>query len=88
MLGGASLVAQMVKNLPAMQEIHVRSLSSEDPLEEETATHSSILAWRLPWSSLVDYSPWGCRVGHNLATNTYTFLCLLTKLSWPSDLTL
>ena len=44
----ASLVAQLVKNLPAMQETHVRSLGWEDPLEEEMATHSSILAWRIP----------------------------------------
>ena len=40
----------MVKNLPAMQEIWVRSLGWEDPLEEEMATHSSILAWRVPWT--------------------------------------
>ena len=46
----ASQVAQMVKNLPAMQEIWVRSLGWEDPLEEEMATHSSILAWRIPWT--------------------------------------
>ena len=44
----ASLVAQMVKNLPAMQETQVRSLGQEDPLEKETATHSSIVAWRIP----------------------------------------
>ena len=40
----------MVKNLPAGQEIWVRSLGQEDPLEEEMTTHSSILAWRLPWT--------------------------------------
>ena len=40
----------MVKNLPATQETWVRSLGWEDPLEEETATHSSILAWRIPWT--------------------------------------
>ena len=45
----ASLVAQMVKSLPAMQETWVRSLGREDPLEKEMATHSSILAWRIPW---------------------------------------
>ena len=43
-----SLVAQMVKNLPAMQEIRVQSLSQEDPLEKEVATYSSNLAWRTP----------------------------------------
>ena len=44
----ASLVAQLVKNLPAMQETCVRSLGWEDPLEEDMATHSSILAWEIP----------------------------------------
>ena len=41
---------QMVKNLPAMQETRVRSLRQEDPLEEGMATHSSFLAWRIPWT--------------------------------------
>ena len=52
----ASLVAQLVKNLPAMQETWVRSLGWEDPLAKGKATHSSILAWRIPW---IIYSPWG-----------------------------
>ena len=47
---GASLVAQRLKHLPPMQETWVRSLSQEDPLEKEMATHSSILAWRIPWT--------------------------------------
>ena len=47
---GASLVAQMVKNLPAMQEIQIRSLGQKDLLEKEMATHSSILAWKIPWT--------------------------------------
>ena len=46
----ASLVAQMVKNLPVMQETQVRSLGQEDPLEKGTAAHSSILACRIPWT--------------------------------------
>ena len=46
----ASLMAQMVKNLPAMQETWVQSLDWEDPLEKETATHSSSFAWRIPWT--------------------------------------
>jgi len=46
----ASLVAQKVKNLPAVQETRVRSLSWEDPLEKGMATHSSTLAWRIPWT--------------------------------------
>ena len=45
----ASLVAQLVKNLPAVQETWVQSLGLEDPLEKEMATHSSILAWEIPW---------------------------------------
>ena len=40
----------MVKNLPTMQETWVRSLGQEDPLEEGTATHSSVLAWKIPWT--------------------------------------
>ena len=46
----ASLVAQLVKNLPAMWETWAASLGWEDPLEKEKATHSSILAWRIPWT--------------------------------------
>ena len=53
----ASLVAQLVKNPPVMLETWVLSLDWEDPLEKGTATHSSILAWRLPWTD----SPWGCK---------------------------
>ena len=46
---GAFLIAQPVKNLPAVQETWVQSLGQEDPLEKEMATHSSILAWKIPW---------------------------------------
>ena len=46
----ASLVAQLVKNLPVMRETWVRSLGWEDPLEKGKATHFSILAWRIPWT--------------------------------------
>ena len=62
-----SLIAQLVKNLPAMQETQVGFLGGEDPLEEGMATHSSILAWRIPWIE----EPGGLqsmrlhRVGHN-----------------------
>ena len=48
----------MVKQLPATWETWVQSLGQEDLLEEEMASHSSILAWKIPWS-LVGYSPWG-----------------------------
>ena len=50
LLGGASRVAQMVKNLLVMQETWVQSLGQEVPLEKGTATHSSILAWRIAWT--------------------------------------
>ena len=50
MLVWASLVAQRLKHLPPMQETWVQSLGQEDPLEKEMATHSSILAWRIPWT--------------------------------------
>ena len=46
----ASLVAQMVKNLPSVWKTQVRCLCQDDPLEKEMATHSSILAWRIPWT--------------------------------------
>ena len=49
----ASLVAQLVKNLPAVWETWVQSLGWEDPLEKGTAAHPNILAWRIPWT------PWG-----------------------------
>ena len=50
----------MVKNPPTKAGIWVRLLGQEDPLEQEMATHSSILAWRIPWQrSLAGYSPWG-----------------------------
>ena len=57
---GASLVAQLVKNPPTVWETWVRSLGWEDPLEKGKATHSSILAWRIPWTTL---SMWSQRVG-------------------------
>ena len=68
---GAPLVAQMVKNQPAMQDTQVRSLSQVDLLEKGVATHSNDLAWRIPWTE----EPGGLqsmksqRVGHDSATN-------------------
>ena len=66
----ATLVAQMVKNPPAMQETWVQSLGWEDPLEKGMATHSSILAWRIPWTEEHGWlqSVGSQRVGHDLAT--------------------
>ena len=63
----ASLVAQLVKNLPAVQETQVQSLGWDDPLEKEIASHSSILAWKISWTE----EPGGLqsmglqRVGHD-----------------------
>ena len=51
-------MTKMVKSLPAVQETQIRSLGWEDPLEKGMANHSSILAWRIPWKSLVGYSQW------------------------------
>ena len=64
---GASLVAQKVKYLPAMQETQVRSLGREDPLEKEMATHSSTVAWKIPWMGEPGrlQSMGSQRVGHN-----------------------
>ena len=80
----ATLVAQMVKDLSAMQETRVHSLGREDPLEKDMATHSGILAWRIPWTE----EPGGLqstrlqRVRHDLATKPPPFrtLKLHTKL--------
>ena len=69
----ASLVAQLVKNLPAVQETWVPSLGLEDPLEKEMAMHSRILAWKISWmeepGGLQSMEEW--RIGHYWATNTY-----------------
>ena len=72
---GKNLVAQMVKNLPTMQETLVSSLGWEDPLKNGMATHSSIYAWRIPWTE----EPWGLqsmvskRVRYSWATKSFTF---------------
>ena len=60
-------MAQTIKNLPAMQETQVRSLRQEDPLEEGMATHSNILAWRIPWTEETGelQSIGSQRVGHD-----------------------
>ena len=88
----ASLVVQKVKNLPAMQDTQVLSLSWKDPLKKEMATHSSILAWRIPWTE----EPRGLqsmgfqRVGHDWVTNTtllktYQYFCtVLISLGFHS----
>ena len=71
----------MVKNLAAMQETWVWSLCWEDPLERGMATHSSILAWKIPWTEKPSglQSMWWQSLGHNWAINTFT-LSLIVKL--------
>ena len=77
----ASLVAQMVKNLPATQETWVQSLGWEDPLEKGMATHCSILAWRIPWTEEPGrlYSLWGHKESDR--TEQLTLLDYLVMLS-------
>ena len=71
----APLVAQRVKNLPAVQGNQVQSLDWEDPLEKGKATHSGVPAWRIHGQrSLAGYSPWDQRVRHDQVTNTHTLL--------------
>ena len=68
----------MVKNLSVMQVPGVRSLSGEDPLEKEMAPHSSILAWRIPWTEETGglQSMGLQRVRHDLVTKTHTHICI------------
>ena len=70
----ASLVVQIVKNPPAMQETQTRPLGQEDPLEKEMAVHSSVLAWRIPWTEETGRlrSMGSQRVRRNWVTNTTT----------------
>ena len=86
--------SSVIKNLPARQEIQVRSLGGEDPLEEEMVTSSSIPAWRIPWTE----EPGGLqsmglqRFGHYLATKqqqagngrVHTSLCLIFMPNWQN----
>ena len=76
----ASLVAQAVKHLPTMRETRVRSLGQEVPLEKEMATHSSILAWKIPWMEEPGrlQSMGLQRVGHNWATSLHFTLYIYT----------
>ena len=71
-----TILVQTVKNQSVVWEALVQSLGREDPLEKEMATHSSLLAWRMPWTEepggLQSMGPQ--RVGHDWATNTFTFV--------------
>ena len=79
----ASLVAQMIKNLFAMQEIQVWFLGREDPLEKGMATHSSILAWRIPWTEEPGrlQSTGLQTVGHDWMTNTYRHIYITENMA-------
>ena len=81
----ASLVVQMVKNLPAMQETRVRSLGWEDPLEKEMAVHSSTLAWKIPWTEEPDrpQSRGLQRVGHDQVTSLHFNLEIISETQLP-----
>ena len=84
---GASLVSQLVKNLPAMQEAQIGSLGWEDPLEKEVATHSSTFAWRIPWTEELDRleSMGWQRVGHDCAWLSLSHIhaeYMSKRLSW------
>ena len=75
-----SLVAQMVKNLPTIQETQVLSLDQEDALEKGMAVHSNILAWRIPWTEEPGklQTMWSQRIRHNWDSNTTTILNIMT----------
>ena len=85
----ASLVAQIVKNLPAIQETLVWSLGWEDPLEKGMAAHSSILAGRIPWTEGLGGLHYmeSQRIRHNwgIHTHTHTCMCLLKKKIWTMN---
>ena len=82
MLSAASLVAEMLKDLPAVQETWLPSLGPEDALEKEMATHSRMLAWRIPWTE----EPGGLqsigsqRVRHDCSNLAHTCTCCISSL--------
>ena len=84
------LLAQRLKWLPAMQETRVQSLGWEDPLEKEMATHSSTLAWRIPWREEPGrYSPQGCKESDTtelLHTQSHLFDTIKSKLKTNNKL--
>ena len=75
----------MVKNLPSIQETWVRSLGQEDPLEKETATHSSIVAWEIPWTEEPGKlkSTESQRVGRDISYNNNYRITLCANLQYP-----
>ena len=80
---GASLVAQMVKKLPAMQETQLQSLGQKDPLKKGVATHSSILTWRIPWTE----EPGGLQsMGHKESDTPEWLTLLLSSQNESSEM--
>ena len=79
-------IVQSVNNLPAVQETWVQFLGWEDPLEEETATHSSVLAWRIPWTEepgrLQSMGSQQSDTTERLSTHTHVFLTVLRLQCW------
>ena len=69
-----------------MLETQVWSLGPGDPLEKEMATHSSTLAWKIPWRSLVGYSPWGCKE-LDMTVTSLSFFLSMTQNPWASNST-
>ena len=84
----ASLVAQRIKRLPAMQETWVQSLGQEDPLEKEMATHSSTLDWKIPWTEEPGrlQTMGSLRVGHDWATSLSLFTFMHWRRKWQPTL--
>ena len=80
----ASLMAQTIKRLPAMQETRVQFLGWEDPLEKEMAIHSNTLAWKIPWTEEPDrlQSMWSQRVRHNWMTSLSLYQFDLIQVRW------
>ena len=83
-----SLMAQMVKNLPAMWGNWVQSLGWEDPLEKDMATYSSILAWRIPWTEEPSRLKESQRVRHDWVTDMFTVIILIVNKKVFSGLSL
>ena len=81
---GAPLVAQTTKNLPAMKETWVLSLGQQDPLEKGMATNSTIPAWEIPWTEVLEgYNPWGCKesdMTEQLTLSLFTFIISLVHV--------
>ena len=75
-------MAQRVQNQPAMQETQVRSLGQEDSLEKGMAIHSSVLAWKIPWTEEpASYSPWGHKESDRTEQTEHTVVMIMTQIN-------